>query len=76
MSKWELTIFKPGGGKEKIKNPDWKQIKSYLDQVDGDQVGCDYFDTLYLTNPDFGDMTVTGEMKSMVADCTQYHFSR
>jgi hypothetical protein len=59
MNKWELILCKRSG-EEKIKNPDWKQIKSYLDQVDGDQVGCDYFDTLYLTNPDFGDMTVTG----------------
>jgi hypothetical protein len=48
MSRWELTIFKPSEGEEKINNPDWKQIKSYLDQVDGDQVGSDYFDTLIL----------------------------
>ena len=37
MSKWELILCKPSG-EEKIKNPDWKQIKSYLDQVDGDRV--------------------------------------
>ncbi|MGA8941482.1 MAG: hypothetical protein WB502_01995 [Thermoactinomyces sp.] len=61
MSKWELILCKPGG-EEKIKNPDWNQIKSYLDRVDGDQVGRgrDYFDTLCLTNPDIGDMLVTG----------------
>jgi hypothetical protein len=60
MSKWELIICKPGG-EEKIKNPDWKQIKSYLDQVDGDRRrDHNYFDTLCLTNPDIGDMLVTG----------------
>jgi hypothetical protein len=60
MSKWELMLCKPDG-REKIKNPDWKQIKSYLDQVDGDRRrDHNFLDALCLINPDIGEMNVFG----------------
>jgi hypothetical protein len=60
MSKWELMLCKPDG-REKIKNPDWKQIISYLDQVDGDRRrDHNFLDALCLINPDIGEMNVFG----------------
>ncbi|KYQ88010.1 MULTISPECIES: hypothetical protein [Thermoactinomyces] len=60
MSKWELILCKPSG-EEKIKNPDWNQIKSYLDQVDGDRRrDHNFLDALCLINPDIGEMNVFG----------------